>query len=342
MIKSKENNIQLTKGISNNDLERIKELELKYLDPTTMGTIISVSSSLMDMFGNSDEDEIIELIENLLTEIESLKRDIKHIIEILEEIKVLVVSSFSNFVRYDLISQIQTIYQYAKLWEDQPYSIEKIGEIRASLADLILKSNKAMAYGYAHYPTMMLALTTELLLIKLSKYDNHADFKNETLRRYKQYFGNAINDSIIGSVANVKKHLEIEMDKLEREYPVQIIIEISTEEWRQSQWTERNGSKTYRNTLRITGDIYNGFNFSRKRELIGAIRGARFHREPNDWKLSTESAIIKSKTPKLDDYIQKYNNAHSLYEGYFYNRGITQLSFNAIEKQVELIKTRLE
>ena len=293
----------------------------------------------------STKDVELEFLRKIYSEIRNMQKDLKLIINLLQDLKVYIDQRQIEFIANTLSTKINTTNLFLIGWLETGK-----GNIEEQFASIHETKNLLGIYGFAHIHVYILALQTEL---ELCYWLNRGDyFTKAILEDSRQYFTDALNENhTLETPTKRLKSISNDMSKLKQKFPIGNYTEKVKITTVRSRECYSEGYKIVLYTLTITGDITKGFSFSYNEKILEKVDPIKDHdcKSPGGPRGGGgRSALIEfeenlfeinSNTPKLDKQISNYNNAHELYLQYLKSKLELTATINTIIKMLEIIDT---
>lgn len=192
-----------------------EQLSLK-IDPTTIGTIITVADFILSLFGGGDE-HIGDWLSKISDQLNKVNQLLQQVLDLLADLKVYVHLAFVEDAEKDLLARADMYVQNLPHWKATLRSAATQQELRDALRDIQNSSRKCIEYGYGSYNLVGYALRYETDLLYLTR--RNKETKKSVFKYYKEYFSNCNNPRVSQSVANIRQVSEQNMRELEARFP---------------------------------------------------------------------------------------------------------------------------
>lgn len=293
-------------------------------------TILSLGKSIKNLLKKGNDEVILEWVESISADIQTIKLLLVDIVNILNELKVLIKEEWENYVGNTLIADISSIRPYLKLYTTFPK--EYVGQINIKVVNIQEHSELAMSYGYGHVDSIVIGyrLQTDLLLLqaKANGIYNSVEGKNvisDTLCKVSDKYLAFFNESIDTSVKNSIRYNYVELNsrqkKLEGNY-YQRTIKIS--EYRHE--LPRAGRLDYVFEMEVEGNLEKGFKFYNKFKQIGGRVNRRLG--PANHQIMDIA----------DNWKLRHNNAHKEFNINNSKLKVLEASIKNVESYISLIE----
>lgn len=257
------------------NIDNYKAIESIYVDPGTVIAIVETGMKLKAMFGKKTDDRKAELklLQNIQKDIRKIQIDIKHIINLLRDLRVFILENQIDFISKVLTADISTANMELIEWLDNDSDTDT--NILTQQFTLIHRDKILLGqYGYAHIHVYILAFQTELQLAFWLKRGKESMLY--LLEESREYFEKAL--AIDTSEETPSKRLSI-VDKaildLNSNYQPTAFSQDITVPIKAPRGCWVDGYKIVRQTMNVTGSIYNGFSYTISDQIIKKLDPTR-------------------------------------------------------------------
>jgi hypothetical protein len=280
----------------------------KAVDPGTVIAAIETGKKIYDLF-NKKKGKKDEMIAYMKKEFAAIKKLLGQVLNELEELKVLVNSQIRDFTVNNLDSVIKIFNESYDTW----WKYSNRDDIKREVAETYSKLKEyvrvAEQYGYAHFNTIWVAVMYEYTI--LDYYGRPKTERVEILKGHQQYFQEALNPGIAGSIVNSLNATAGQIVTLNNNYPALQHTNV---------WSRQVGINyiTYNQTLTISGSVLTGFAINLG-EVIEVGRQRDTDTRPGCVRCKEESeqlkALLNFKAKNIDfnATINNYNSALRMY-----------------------------
>ena len=250
------------------NIDNYKTIESIYVDPATVIAIVETGMKLKEMFGKKKEDRKVELqlLRNIQKDIRKIQIDIKLIINLLRDLKVFILETQIDFISNVLTADISTANMELIEWLDNGSDADT--NILTQQFNLIHRDKILLGqYGYAHIHVYILAFQTELeLAYWLKRGKESMLFLLEESREYfeRALVNNTSEETPAKRLAVVDKLItDLNSNYLPTSFTQDITVSIKAPK---GCWVD--GYKIVRQTMNITGSVYDGFTYTISDQII--------------------------------------------------------------------------
>ena len=211
-------------------------------------TAISMAATVINTYVSYNQNK--EIIKQLRV----ISKKLDQVIKTLTDIKVLMEVKFEQLQTFPLIATIQTTEDYL----DKTASIPREVLINR-LYEISDEAREVMLLGFAHFDILAKAFLLEMLLCKMTETDS-----TDAKLRYREYFLKCLNPAKDGSLTSRLNIQKTGIAILENNYKSGSYIDRQYKEKGEAHYTNY-----MRDTITVSGDLINGFNYTRSTEIIG-------------------------------------------------------------------------
>lgn len=243
------------------DIKTYEKFEKIYVDPQTVITIIETGSKIYSFFkkkkaANAEE---IKYLKKIYAEVIAIRQDLQTIINLLTDLKVFIVQNEINNIIRRLYSEINTINLSIISWLEGENE-----DLKGQLRSIITLNDELQSFGYAHLHVCILSMHKELdLCIWLKKPKSFVD---ALLSKHKDYFSKAL--TLKETPGKLLEEVNLRLTNLETEYQSPKTFEDTVRTVLRANSCGTDGYKITKYTLKVTGNILDGFAFSSSEEII--------------------------------------------------------------------------
>lgn len=149
---------------------------------------------------------VTDALEEIGDQLDKLLRLLDNVLDTLEDLGVQIAAAFVTDAEVELLSAVDVVADNIAEWEANPGLPRHATQQEVTLSQLQVNSRKVMHYSFASYNTVAYAMPFEAELLTLTSKTSAT--QRLSLRRYMEYFGNCLNETLPGSVAHTRAMAE--------------------------------------------------------------------------------------------------------------------------------------
>ncbi|WP_332023910.1 hypothetical protein [Kaistella sp.] len=183
-----------------------------FVDPATIGMIVSAAKFAYETFGKKKSDNN-KWLKEISTQLSEIKKLLIGVAQALDLLQVHIDKKFEELVSTKLIATIQTIEANNSHWRRNNDRYLNNSQMQKEIQELLFELQQSvrqlMQYGYGHYDTIAFAMRIELYLTMIS--NRHSSSVSKLLETYKYHFTECtdvkMKNSVSFSIDSIEKHI---------------------------------------------------------------------------------------------------------------------------------------
>lgn len=247
---------ELNGAIENKPIYSDGDIEV-FFDPVIGGFIAIGALLITELFLLDGIDrEFGEGLDKVERELKKVNETLKRIEDDLNSLRVYLDNLPVREAKDRLQAAIYVFLDNKEEWKADLASQDNLSDMRHNLDRIQFEARNLMEKGFACYNTVAYAMRFESDLLKATR--KLPDTRRKIFSRYITYFDTCLLETFPGSVANIRKQYEIEVEKLRNQFPDPFNRReyLHWRSWELGGWRRYGGAHIY---VDISGSLERGF-----------------------------------------------------------------------------------